>query len=385
MGGMTDSQSSSLISGVLQLGSQFASNASTARQNRLNRNFQGEENEKNRQYAERMWRMNFDANNAYNSPTAQMQRLKDAGLNPHLAFEQGGQSVANQTSNTPPTPTGIAPIPAGRSATWDATPLADVALKMAQVDNIKADTAQKQSQTANNNVIAGINKIELENRSNVIANTIAEQNSRINVNSQQINESTQRVTNLISQNDEIKQNIENLIVKNKLDTQQVQNLVATLALIQAQKRNVNAQTVNTQKDTQLKDEKIKTEAVTRSNIATDTESKREFIYGQKRDNYVKDQTQLNSERAKMESEQFNVEKTKTLIQQMGLENSLINEKITSEQISQISASLDIVEQGSTMPAKILKSYTPLPSGDKSVYKYDKKGNYQGHTTTRTSK
>lgn len=45
--------------------------------------------------AERMWRLD----NEYNSPAAQMERLKAAGLNPHLVYGNG--SVAN-TSQSPP-------------------------------------------------------------------------------------------------------------------------------------------------------------------------------------------------------------------------------------------------------------------------------------------
>lgn len=45
---------------------------------------------------ERMWNMQ----NAYNTPTAQMERLKEAGLNPNLVYGNG-QVVGNTTSHAP--------------------------------------------------------------------------------------------------------------------------------------------------------------------------------------------------------------------------------------------------------------------------------------------
>lgn len=64
----------------------------------------GKMNRKNRRFAERMYirqqqdaRTQWDMQNAYNSPTQQMQRLREAGLNPHLIYGSGGA-----TSNAAP-------------------------------------------------------------------------------------------------------------------------------------------------------------------------------------------------------------------------------------------------------------------------------------------
>lgn len=65
--------------------------------------FQGRQNKLNRQFAEDQsnlsWQRQlemFDRTNEYNSPTAQMERFKQAGLNPHLMYGQGtpGQASA---------------------------------------------------------------------------------------------------------------------------------------------------------------------------------------------------------------------------------------------------------------------------------------------------
>ena len=54
-------------------------------------------NEKNQDFTREMW----EKNNEYNKPTMQMQRYKDAGLNPHLIYGQGNSGNSS-----------MAPIPA---------------------------------------------------------------------------------------------------------------------------------------------------------------------------------------------------------------------------------------------------------------------------------
>lgn len=48
----------------------------------------------------KMWKMQAE----YNSPIQQMQRLKAAGLNPHLVYGQGAQGASGSMSNAPDTP-----------------------------------------------------------------------------------------------------------------------------------------------------------------------------------------------------------------------------------------------------------------------------------------
>lgn len=54
----------------------------------------GKLNKKNRQWQEDMWQKT----NEYNSPAMQMQRYKDAGLNPHLIYGQGNNGNASMAS-----------------------------------------------------------------------------------------------------------------------------------------------------------------------------------------------------------------------------------------------------------------------------------------------
>lgn len=82
---------SSLISGGFQLGAEKA-----------NFKHQKELADQQNQFNLDMWKMN----NEYNSPQAQMQRLKDAGLNPMLMYGQGttGNSSSPPSQVTPNAP-----------------------------------------------------------------------------------------------------------------------------------------------------------------------------------------------------------------------------------------------------------------------------------------
>ena len=63
------------ISAGIAVGGSLINGLSQGRQNRLNRQFQREENQKARDYNTQMW----EKNNEYNDPTQQMERLKNAG------------------------------------------------------------------------------------------------------------------------------------------------------------------------------------------------------------------------------------------------------------------------------------------------------------------
>lgn len=69
------------------IGSQLIGNAGASNQNR-----------KNREWQEDMW----NKNNAYNTPLMQMQRYKQAGLNPHLIYGQGNSGNSGGAPSLPP-------------------------------------------------------------------------------------------------------------------------------------------------------------------------------------------------------------------------------------------------------------------------------------------
>lgn len=94
---MDPAVSAALIYGGTQLAAGGASMAATAKLNK-----------KNRRWQERMYNIQRDDEkirrneiNEYNSPANQMQRFKDAGLNPHLIVGQTNTSAPAQGSDIP--------------------------------------------------------------------------------------------------------------------------------------------------------------------------------------------------------------------------------------------------------------------------------------------
>lgn len=121
-------------------------------------------NKKNRQWAESMYERQkadqlaaWGMQNEYNSPAAQMKRLQEAGLNPHLVY---GSGAANQAA---PVKIGDAPQFKHQAASFDPSPAIstlgayyDTKMKTAQIDMLKTQqTVQvqeallKQAQRAN--------------------------------------------------------------------------------------------------------------------------------------------------------------------------------------------------------------------------------------------
>lgn len=103
---------SSLIgAGISAIGSFFTNRANNKAANKLfdkQASFAREESQKERDWQEAM----YNKNNAYNSPAAQMQRLKDAGLNPDLVYGDGSLTSPSQApagGAMAPTPTAGAP------------------------------------------------------------------------------------------------------------------------------------------------------------------------------------------------------------------------------------------------------------------------------------
>lgn len=73
--------------------------------NFMNRKTQQQQNEFNAREAEKAYRRQLDfwnKNNAYNTPEQQVQRLRDAGLNPYLMFQNGMGSAGNSVGVSAP-------------------------------------------------------------------------------------------------------------------------------------------------------------------------------------------------------------------------------------------------------------------------------------------
>lgn len=133
----------SIVQGVSNFGSSLIG-ASTSRKN-TKRTIRAQKELAEYSYAKdkEMW----DAANEYNSPSEQMKRLKDAGLNPNLIYGTGSV-VGNTSTQTPKyqqhdpqykhTPVEL-PNVAGILQQFQ-----DLKIKGAQVDNLTAETRRKE-------------------------------------------------------------------------------------------------------------------------------------------------------------------------------------------------------------------------------------------------
>lgn len=118
--------------------SSFAGGLFNANQARKNRAFQERMYERQVQDNIKFWEMQ----NAYDLPSAQLQRLKDAGLSPLLAYSSGPmQNVATSAPEAAHAPSG-AQAQANFGTTFG-TAMQQAALMNAQLRNLDADTETK--------------------------------------------------------------------------------------------------------------------------------------------------------------------------------------------------------------------------------------------------
>lgn len=135
-----------IIQGIGSLASGFLGYQGQKEANRTNIKLA----EQARQHDVSMW----NAQNAYNTPAMQMQRMKEAGLNPNLVY---GSGAGQTTAGAPPK----APVPTvdnemASLAQMSLTPMIslyqDWQVKKAQIDNLAAEQASKESITRLNNL-----------------------------------------------------------------------------------------------------------------------------------------------------------------------------------------------------------------------------------------
>lgn len=151
-----------LLLPLLGLAATAASTASSANQNKKNIQFQRETNRAEQDWSYRMYLqqrfdnlMDWNRQNRYNSPEQQMQRLKEAGLNPHLVYGNGATATAGAVnSSSASNPRLSAPrsefdpsqIPNALYSFQDAT------IKTQQLDNLRRQSDLLAAQTDNTNM-----------------------------------------------------------------------------------------------------------------------------------------------------------------------------------------------------------------------------------------
>ena len=228
------------------------------RQNRKNREFQERENQINRQFAVDMW----NKQNEYNLPTNQMQRLRDAGINPHLAY---GNGQPMNTSNAPATPSGIGSMPQGIAPQMNIGEIFNALMTKAQIKQMEAQTektkAEKEEVEARTEGIGKDNKvkdIELTHKEREILANIGVTEGQIdiiksNLETAKINDDKLRkeIEYIEANTSKTKQEKENLEKNLVLIGAQVLNILEDTELKKAQRGLVDIQKGNVQQQTKL--------------------------------------------------------------------------------------------------------------------------------------
>lgn len=148
----------SAVAGGISGYAQSRLNARTARRNT------DLTNTANREMAELAWQKDLEMwnrQNDYNNPSAQMERMKNAGLNPHLIYGQGnvGNASSMPNYNAPSQDYNYLP-PSNLAETLQQA--SNIALGTAQINNIEATTQKTKAETANALLSSGLIKSDAD-------------------------------------------------------------------------------------------------------------------------------------------------------------------------------------------------------------------------------
>ncbi|AXB22591.1 minor capsid protein [Lepus americanus faeces associated microvirus SHP1 6472] len=240
---MISALAGSLIgSGISAIGSLFGNLSSSSRTSQA-LSAQHHENEIARQWNEKMYnqqvadaRQNVSDERAYNTPSAQIERLRDAGLNPDLMYGNGTSGLSDNTvassgsvGNVPPADVGSI-ISSSPLATDNILKGVEIMKGLAEAANIKADTAKKQGE---------LTSLDIDNFIKA-----ATQGSSIELQNMQVDIGRQALALSKSEQSKVLQEIKNLESQNSLCNSQI-------AEIQAKISNLDSQTVANRVNTYL--------------------------------------------------------------------------------------------------------------------------------------
>lgn len=215
---------SGIKSGIGIIGG-IANNIAARKQQDRAIKFQREENEKARQfnkdmaeYQNKIARENIQSERMYNSPASVMQRLKNAGINPDLAFASEGASFANASAANAASVGSVPPADVGSIIGNTQLPAESIlqsvtALKtIAETGKINADTKKTQGE---------ITSLDLDNIRKAATN-----GKMIELDNFQINLAKSTLTLNEAQTDNLRQNLENLKTQNDVMNQQLDEIAA---------------------------------------------------------------------------------------------------------------------------------------------------------------
>lgn len=118
-------------------------------ENQKNRDFNKSEAEIARNFQADFAREMFDKTNKYNSISNQVAQLREAGLNPALAYSGNSFAPGSMPNVSPTSATTSGGLSTSQYATTDMVgPALAIARQQAEIDNIEADTRQKSAQSS---------------------------------------------------------------------------------------------------------------------------------------------------------------------------------------------------------------------------------------------
>lgn len=163
---------------------------------------------------------NWNRENAYNTPAAQMARLKAAGLNPNLVYGSGSAGVSGVAGSIPTPQSAVAPVssvPDFSSAVGDAV---NAAVGIAQAKKSGAEEVGQRLQNL-------FDEKTLDSR----IDSVAKQNSWTDADTNRLKAQTKE---LYANVDLINQNIVNAIKSGELTDQEIEHLKKQNILVDAQ-------------------------------------------------------------------------------------------------------------------------------------------------------
>lgn len=245
----------SIAASLVNAGSQTANSAAGFVMGLINRGYNESQYSKVRKDNLKDWEMQ----NAYNSPAAQMQRLKEAGLNPHLVYGTG--AVANNAQQPKSAEMQTVALEAPR---FDASAVMgayfDTQMKQAQTDNLKVQkTVMTQEALLKSvqalNVLASTDKTKEETENIKLLRQSTIDAAKANVKKLEADiESTKANTFYTLQENMRKQELQPITIQTMNES--IRNMIEQRKLSAQQRDEILARINNLVKDGTLKDWEI---------------------------------------------------------------------------------------------------------------------------------
>lgn len=267
MGFFSDITGGSLLNGIIGVGSQLlANNAAknqqareqewSAEQAQINRDYQTSEREAAQQWNLEQW----NRENEYNSPAAQMQRAVEAGMNPNMLYGSSTGSVASSGQARTTGQSGSQAALPGSIAGSMLTSIAGSVNSYWQNESLRAQT---RGADIDNETKGQRNEAEIRAIEEGIQKTMAEK-LNIDQNTHNLKETAKNIAKLDEAQlgvlrvtlTKANEEIENLKKQREVMDKEMEEMDANIGLAEAHTTNVSEDTENKKKEGKILDEDL---------------------------------------------------------------------------------------------------------------------------------